>query len=106
MSSEDSCPSAKRQRTVAPPITRSEIWYDDGSVVLRAHSTQFRIHWTILSSSSFFRDMRGLPQPPDQASVEGCPLIELSDSVQDVEHLLNALYQPLVPCPYQSSARV
>ncbi|KAJ6589883.1 hypothetical protein DFH09DRAFT_1140351 [Mycena vulgaris] len=36
--------------------------------------------------------MKGLPQPPDQPSLEGCPIIEIPDSSLDVEHLLKALY--------------
>ncbi|KAJ7158457.1 hypothetical protein C8R46DRAFT_1109224 [Mycena filopes] len=78
-------------------VKRSEIWHPDGSVVLQAHETQFRVHWSILAkNSSFFRDMLGLPQPPDQPSVDGCPIIELpGDSVEDVENVLHALYDPL-----------
>ncbi|KAF7374509.1 BTB domain-containing protein [Mycena sanguinolenta] len=43
----------------------------------------------------FFHGMLGLPQPPDQPSVDGCPIIELTDSEEDVENLLRALYDPL-----------
>ncbi|KAJ7145835.1 hypothetical protein C8R44DRAFT_972818 [Mycena epipterygia] len=93
---DSDAPPAKRQRTYSS-ITRSDIWHDDGSVVLQAESTQFRIHWSVLSlHSSFFRDMRGLPQPPDQPSIEGCPVIELSDTFIDIEHLLKVLYDPLI----------
>ncbi|KAF8146888.1 hypothetical protein K438DRAFT_1868551 [Mycena galopus ATCC 62051] len=102
---------AKRQRTENETITHSEtIWYPDGSVVLQAQSTQFRVHWSILSqNSSFFRDMQGLPQPPDQPSVDDCPVIELPDDAADVENLLKALYnlkflfQPSLPLPVVSS---
>ncbi|KAJ6593499.1 hypothetical protein B0H19DRAFT_1246259 [Mycena capillaripes] len=38
--------------------------------------------------------MQALPQPPDQPSVEGCPIVELSDAVADVDYLLKALYTP------------
>ncbi|KAJ7472850.1 hypothetical protein FB451DRAFT_1558974 [Mycena latifolia] len=90
-----SSPPAKRQRQDVE-IVRSEIWHPDGSVVLQAGDTQFRIHWSFLSRhSSFFRDMQGLPQPPDQPSVEGCPVVELSDRVEDVEYVLETLYNPL-----------
>ncbi|KAJ7502979.1 hypothetical protein B0H11DRAFT_2188099 [Mycena galericulata] len=90
-----SSPPAKRQRAENAPIMRSNIWHDDGSVVLQAGDMQFRVHWSVLSlNSSFFRDMKGLPQPPDQPSVEGCPIVELSDAVEDVEYLLKALYSP------------
>ncbi|KAJ7169110.1 hypothetical protein C8R43DRAFT_945073 [Mycena crocata] len=90
-----SSPPAKRQRTENAPITRSELWHSDGSVVLQAEDTQFRVHWSVLSrNSSFFRDMQGLPQPPDQPSIDGCPVVELPDVKADVEYLLTALYIP------------
>ncbi|KAJ7125105.1 hypothetical protein C8R44DRAFT_980335 [Mycena epipterygia] len=93
--SSDSSPSAKRQRTENAPITRSDIWHSDGSVVLQAEDTQFRVHWSVLAlHSSFFRDMQGLPQPPEQPSVDGCPVVELQDTVADVEYLFKALYSP------------
>ncbi|KAJ6512854.1 hypothetical protein C8R45DRAFT_961571 [Mycena sanguinolenta] len=77
-------------------VIRSEIWYPDGSIVLQARDTQFRVHWSVLAlHSAFFHGMLGLPQPPDQPSVDGCPIIELSDSEEDVENLLRALYDPL-----------
>ncbi|KAJ7188672.1 hypothetical protein C8R46DRAFT_1055465 [Mycena filopes] len=102
-------PAAKRQRTEDAPITRSEIWYSDGSVVLQADNTQFRVHFSILAlNSAFFRDMQGLPQPPDQPTVEGCPVVELPDDVADVKYLLQALYTPTlldaaVPFPLVAS---
>jgi len=108
-----SSPPAKRPRTENTPITRengsitrSDIWYKDGSVVLQAHHTQFRVHWGVLSQhSSFFREMEDLPQPPSQPSVDGCAVIDLPDDVADVEHLLRALYnlkivfQPVLSLP-------
>ncbi|KAJ6631590.1 hypothetical protein B0H10DRAFT_1772398 [Mycena sp. CBHHK59/15] len=96
---------AKHQHTENTSITCSEIWCNDGSVILQAHFTQFHIHWSVLSlHSSFFREMQSLPQPPDQPSVEGCPIIKLSDSEADLTHLLEALYNLLVQDPAAVSA--
>jgi hypothetical protein len=90
-------PPAKRQRTEDASITRSNVWYKDGSVVLQAESTQFRVHWGVLSeNSTFFRGLEDLPQPSDQPTVDGCPIVELPDAVIDVEYLLKALYDPCV----------
>ncbi|KAJ7018341.1 hypothetical protein C8F04DRAFT_392071 [Mycena alexandri] len=77
-------------------ITRSELfWYEDGSVVLQVQDTQFRVFWGILChQSSFFRDMQSLPQPLDQPTVDGCPVVVLYDDLADVETLLKALYIP------------
>jgi hypothetical protein len=38
--------------------------------------------------------MRTLPQPVDEQSVEGCPVVELHDSSTDLERLLRVLYDP------------
>ncbi|KAJ6497467.1 hypothetical protein C8R45DRAFT_898773 [Mycena sanguinolenta] len=79
------------------PVVRSDIWYTDGTVVLQAQGTQFRVYWGILAQqSSFFHGLQDLPQPPHQPNVDGCPIIELHDNVADVECLLRALFTPTV----------
>ncbi|KAF8216788.1 hypothetical protein K438DRAFT_1747955 [Mycena galopus ATCC 62051] len=84
-------------------ITRSELWNRDGSVVLQAENTQFRVHWSVLErNSSVFREMQGLPQPPEQPTVEGCPVVTLSDDPVDLEFLLKVLTflkQSALPLP-------
>ncbi|KAJ7496920.1 hypothetical protein FB451DRAFT_1018622 [Mycena latifolia] len=88
-------PSAKRQRTENAPITRSDIWYQDGSVVFQAENTQFRVHWSVLAQhSTFFSGLQGLHQPPGEPTVDGCPIVELPDAAADVTHLLKVLYNP------------
>ncbi|KAJ7200045.1 hypothetical protein B0H12DRAFT_554556 [Mycena haematopus] len=92
-----SSPSAKRQRTENAPITRSEPWNNDGSVVLQAANRQFRVHWSVLARhSSVFRDMQGLPQPPGEPTVDGCPVVELSDDPDDVACLPYTLTLPFI----------
>lgn len=96
----DDSPPDKRQSTSSssidenPVIVRSTIWYDDGSVVLQAECTQFRVHRTLLcQNSTIFTDMFSIPQPPPNESlVEGCALVHLSDSAEEVETVLRALY--------------
>lgn len=94
--------------------THSDLWFKDGSVVLRAENTLFRVHISQLSRhSAFFRDMFSLPQPQppttkgkgssSSSSVttgrngkeswwEGCPFVYLHDKAEDVGNLLTALY--------------
>ncbi|KAK7049039.1 BTB domain-containing protein [Favolaschia claudopus] len=93
--SADNLLPAKRQRVENAATTRSEIWMDDGSVVLQAKNTLFRVHWSLLAlHSSVFHALRDLPQPTDQPSVEQCPVVELEDDPDDVHCLLQALYKP------------
>ncbi|KAF7370396.1 BTB domain-containing protein [Mycena sanguinolenta] len=89
-------PPAKRQRTEFSedvPTKRSELWFSDGSVILQAVDTQFRVHWSLLARhSSVFGDMQKLPQPSDEPTVDGCPVVKLPDDPMDVELLLKGLY--------------
>ncbi|KDR71583.1 hypothetical protein GALMADRAFT_143845 [Galerina marginata CBS 339.88] len=91
-------PPAKRKRTEAneepeEPVMRSSIWYDDGSIVLEAEKTQFRVHRSVLSKySKFFKDLFTVPQPEGELLVDGCPVVRMSDSAEDWESLLIAIY--------------
>ncbi|KAF7315148.1 BTB domain-containing protein [Mycena indigotica] len=103
--SSSSSPPAKRPRTEEDTIVRSEIWYKDGSVVLQAANTQFRVHFSLLAAhSTVFSDMYELPQPELQATVDGCPLVEVHDDPEDVKNLLSVLYTPTLlsqtPLPF------
>ncbi|KAL6297854.1 hypothetical protein BKA93DRAFT_745237 [Sparassis latifolia] len=61
---------------VPAATTRIEnLWYDDGSVILVAGTSAFRVHCGILSQySSVFRDLFMVPQPPPNE----CPQMILS----------------------------
>jgi hypothetical protein len=93
--------------------THSDLWFEDGSVVLRAENTLFKVHISQLSRhSTFFRDMFSLPQPPTKGDSscgsspltsngdgngkesrwDGCPLVYLHDKAEDVGNLITALY--------------
>jgi hypothetical protein len=90
--------SVKRKRSKSPngqSITVlkrvDDLWFDDGSIVLQAESTQFRVHRSVLSThSEIFRDMLAASQPVEE--VEGCPVVRLPDSAEDWTHVLRALY--------------
>jgi hypothetical protein len=95
-------PSTKRKRSDEPdaePLPnprRSEIWYEDGNIVLQAGMTQFRVYRGILRDKSpIFKDMFDVPQPSDNfgSFFEGCPVMRVMDSAEDWEHVLNALYK-------------
>jgi hypothetical protein len=80
------------------------LWFTDGSVVLRAENILFRVHISQLSRRSlFFRDLFSLPQPqPEQDSTpawsgydgtyDGCPVLLLHYSAEDLANLLLSLY--------------
>ncbi|KAF5340730.1 hypothetical protein D9611_007355 [Ephemerocybe angulata] len=79
--------------TEPAPVIRSDLWFEDGSVVLQVQDVQFKVHRTIVARHSpIFLDVFAMPHPQDEPTVEGCPVLHLQDSVQDVRHMLLAFY--------------
>lgn len=73
-----------------------DLWYTDGSIILVADKTGFRVHTSILASScEIFRDMMAIPQPASEDesdTYEGYPVLRLQDSPTDLHHFLKAIY--------------
>lgn len=95
--------TSKRKRVEDAPgsltpvqsTTRSVIWLEDGNVVIQAETTQFKVLRSLLAAhSSVFKDMFSMPQPPSEAegTVQGCPVVHVSDSAVDVAIVLRALF--------------
>ncbi|KZP19012.1 hypothetical protein FIBSPDRAFT_828576 [Athelia psychrophila] len=75
---------------------QSDVWYDDGNVVLQAQNTHFKVYRGVLAQiSSVFKDMFSFPQPPsaEMELIDGCPVVHLSDRAEDVRYLLQAIFQ-------------
>lgn len=96
---------AKRQRKDSPedeqakhPI-RSQPWFEDGNVILEAEETQFRVYRGILAANSaVFKDMFEFAQPEGDGNVGGCPVVHLSDSAEDLQHVLMVLHDAQSRC--------
>ncbi|OCH85374.1 hypothetical protein OBBRIDRAFT_798257 [Obba rivulosa] len=74
-------------------IRSEEFWYPDGSVVLVAGNTTFRVYQGLLSQHSVvFRDMFTIPQPEIAEKMDGCPIVRLSESPQELVHVLRVLH--------------
>ncbi|KAG6879269.1 hypothetical protein C0992_003944 [Termitomyces sp. T32_za158] len=77
--------------------SRSEFWYDDGSIVLVVGDTAFRVHKSILSQhSDVFADLFTVPEPPkgELDFMDGCSVVHLQDDLKDFEQVMQAIYQP------------
>lgn len=83
----------------------SELWYADGTVVLQAEHTLFRVYKGVLAQYSvIFRDLFAVPQPVVQEQYEGCPLVCLPDAAGDLHSFLKVIHD--IRCvPYRSIAR-
>jgi hypothetical protein len=80
-----------------PIITHEhDLWFDDGSVVLYAETVGFRVHRSLLSKHcNVFKDMFDIGQPaPTDQIIEGCLVIQLHDSPDDLRRFLRLIYEP------------
>lgn len=78
------------------PVRSGDIWYEDGNIVLQAEHTQYKVYRGILAKSSpVFEDMFSFPQPPasEVEMVDGCFVVHLSDSAEEVRYILQALFE-------------
>ncbi|KAJ7196475.1 hypothetical protein GGX14DRAFT_672490 [Mycena pura] len=88
-------PPSSTDSDSATPISRSKIWMPGGDIILQTQSTQFRINSDILAQQSpIFRDMLSIPQPANESTIDGCPIVHLFDAAKDWELLLETLYNP------------
>jgi hypothetical protein len=72
-----------------------ELWFEDGTVVIQAGNSLYRVFRGILAARSpVFRDMFQLPQPPDCPLFEGCPVVQIWDSPTELTALLRAIFEP------------
>ena len=98
----DESASAKRRRideddedddSDPSSLTRSNIWFADGNLVIQAEATQFRVHSSVLSMhSSVLKDFLKIPQPEDRETADGCPVVRMLDHAADLELVLPVLY--------------
>ncbi|KIM76197.1 hypothetical protein PILCRDRAFT_652388 [Piloderma croceum F 1598] len=89
--------SAKRKRVEEPDAslpTRDKPYFDDGNIILAVKNSHFRVYRGVLATlSPVFSDMFALPQPTKgEILVDGCPVIQLDDSVEDWRTILSAIF--------------
>ncbi|KAH9481033.1 hypothetical protein JR316_0005552 [Psilocybe cubensis] len=78
-------------------ITRSNtLWFEDGTIVLQAESTQFRVYLGLLSLNSKHPVFHGeQPGPGLQYGVdevEGCPVMTVNGTAEDWEQVLLTIH--------------
>ena len=74
-----------------------ELWFDDGSIILVAQKTMFKVYKGLLSTHSpVFADMFSSATHSDEID-DGCPVVRVSDSAQDLKGLLTHLIPKSLP---------
>ena len=90
---QDSSASTAELAKDSVPQKHDSFWYSDGSIVLVANSTAFRVHTSILTRHSpVFMNIINLPQAEDAKRIDGCPVVHVSDSADEITCLLHAIY--------------
>jgi hypothetical protein len=75
------------------PSRIEELWFKDGTLVLAAEGSLFRVYGGLLAKRSpVFHDMLQIPQPEDAELFDGCPVVHLPDNKCDLRCFLNALF--------------
>ena len=91
-------PRVEGDEEPSTPVTytrESDLWYDDGNIVIQAETTQFRVFKGVLASlSDIFKDMFLIPQPSsDEEVIDGCPVLRVYDSARDWTYILRAIFR-------------
>jgi hypothetical protein len=76
----------------------------DANLVIRSSDfVNFKVHKPVLAvASPFFEDLLSLPQPADSESVDGLPVVQVSEDSELLNTLVSMLYplRPVVPDSY------
>ena len=74
--------------------TRSpDVWFDDGTLILEAGDTHFKVYRGILAANStVFNDMLVVGSGSGEETVDGCPVVRVYDDATDLKHFLKALH--------------
>jgi hypothetical protein len=92
---------AQVNSTTAPP---QPLQVRDANIIIRSSDlVNFPVHKSVLAMASpFFRDLLSLPQPSDSESVNGLPVIQLSEDAELLICLISLLYpvRPVIPNSY------
>jgi hypothetical protein len=76
---------------------------DANFIIRSSDNVNFRVHQSVLAMASpFFRDLLSLPQPSDSESVDGLPMVQLSEDSELLNSLVSMLYpgRPVIPTSY------
>jgi hypothetical protein len=66
----------------------------DANLIIRSSDlVNFRVHKAVLAMASpFFKDLLSLPQPSDSESVDGLPVVQLTEDAELLHSLVSVLY--------------
>ncbi|KAJ7242952.1 hypothetical protein C8J57DRAFT_65079 [Mycena rebaudengoi] len=75
------------------PVREDGLWFQDATLIIQAEDRLFRVYPGILADKSpVFQDMLAFPQPEDGDTLDGCPLVRLTDSAVEATYFLKAIF--------------
>jgi hypothetical protein len=95
-------PRAQINSTTSPP---EPFDVSDANFIIRSSdNVNFRVHRSILAMvSPFFKDLLSLPQPSDSETIDGLPVVQLSEGSELLYSLISILYpvRTVMPSSYE-----
>jgi hypothetical protein len=84
-------PHTQINPTTSPPPTFE---VPDANIIIRSSDfVDFRVHKSVLAMTSpFFKDLLSLPQPSDSETVNGLPVVQLSEDSELLNSLVSIIY--------------
>ena len=102
MQEREDLPVRINSPTSSPPDTFD---VPDASLIIQSSDlVNFRVHKSVLAMASpVFKDMFSIPQPSDGESVDGLPVVQLSEDSDVLNTLISMLYplRPVIPKSYE-----
>lgn len=88
--------AADASHPLADHVKHCDLWCDDGSIVVAAESTIFRVYLCLPNKkhSEFFREMFNMPHLKADMTFDGVPIVEFPHSAEDVVHFPKAIIDP------------
>ena len=94
-------PQAQLNSTTSQPVT----YVSDANLIIQSSDlVHFRVHKSALALvSPFFDDLLSLPQPSDSESVDGLPVVQVSEGSELLNSLVSMLYpvRAVIPNSYE-----
>ncbi|KAF8209439.1 hypothetical protein K438DRAFT_2062620 [Mycena galopus ATCC 62051] len=75
------------------PTRVEELWFSDSGLVVQAEQSLYRVSGAVLATRSpVFKDMLAFVQPAGAGTIDGCPIVNLPDSAEDVTCFFRAIF--------------
>lgn len=69
------------------------LWFEDGNIIISAEDSAFRVYRGVLAKKSdVFKDLFSLPQPSQDETLYGCPVVRVQVGKMDIYRFLRVIF--------------